>query len=130
MENLEVQATAAEIRRLRAERAAASLQREQVKFTHHHPYTPRTSSGKTNIMVISLSADLYRIQGQMVQAGRKHAALIVKWWMGGLGLAWLLSMVISVLISPVLGFVVVIPIIALFLLFGYASSNVEMKVCE
>ena len=64
----------------------------------------------------------------MLQAGRKHASLIVKWWMGGLGLAWLSSMAISALISPVLGFVVVIPIVALFLVFGYASSNVEMKV--
>lgn len=73
-------------------------------------------------------ASLTREQGQMVSAGRKHAALIVKWWLWGLLLGWLLAIIVSVLVSPVLGFIVVVPILAIFLTMGYASSSVEMKV--
>ena len=36
------------------------------------------------------TASLQREQGQMVTAGKKHAALIVKWWLWGLLLGWLL----------------------------------------
>ena len=64
----------------------------------------------------------------MVTAGKKHAALIVKWWLWGSLLGWLLAIIVSVLVSPVLGFIVFVPVMALFLLFGYASSSVEMKV--
>ncbi len=64
----------------------------------------------------------------MVTAGRRHAALIVKWWLWGSLLGWLLAIIVSVLVSPVLGFIVVVPVIALFLLVGYASSSVEMRV--
>jgi len=64
----------------------------------------------------------------MVSAGRKHAALIVKWWLWGLLLGWLLAIIVSVLVSPVLAFIVVVPILAIFLTVGYASSSVEMKV--
>lgn len=61
-------------------------------------------------------------------AGRRHAALIVKWWLWGSLLGWLLAVIVSVLVSPVLGFIVVLPSVALFLLIGYASSSVEMRV--
>lgn len=61
-------------------------------------------------------------------AGRRHAALIVKWWLWGSLLGWLLAVIVSALVSPVLGFIVVLPSVALFLLVGYASSSVEMRV--
>jgi ABC-type proline/glycine betaine transport system permease subunit len=73
-------------------------------------------------------ATLHKDQKQMVSAGKKHAALIVKWWLWGLLLGWLLAIIVSALVSPVLAFMVVIPILAIFLTVGYASSSVEMKV--
>lgn len=47
--------------------------------------------------------------------------------MGSL-LAWLIGLVISLVVSPVLGFIIYIPIVAISLLLGYMSSNVEYKV--
>jgi hypothetical protein len=43
-------------------------------------------------------------------------------------LAWLIGLVISLVVSPVLGFIIYIPIVAISLLLGYMSSNVEYKV--
>ena len=67
-------------------------------------------------------------QDLLASSGRKHASLIVRWWVSGLLLGWLLALILSLTTSPVLGFLVLIAMEAISLLFGYASSAVEMKV--
>lgn len=68
------------------------------------------------------------LQDLLTSSGRKHSGLIVRWWMSGVLFGWCLGLILSLAMSPVLGFLVLIPLEAISLLFGYASSAVEMKV--
>lgn len=147
MDALELRTAEAEARRLRADRGTAKLQREQVRtgrigymwiagwvvvctFMRVCPVGRCTLSApsRTPSQPYLLPHARPPLQEQMVTAGRRHAALIVKWWLWGSLLAWLLAVIVSVLVSPVLAFILVVPVIALFLLVGYASSSVEMRV--
>jgi hypothetical protein len=76
------------------------------------------------------SVILWVTQDLLSSTGRKHAALIARWWLAGSLLGWLLGLTVSVVTSPILGFIVVIPFVGIFLLFGYGSSSVEMKVSK
>lgn len=67
-------------------------------------------------------------QDAIESTGRKHTYLIVQWWLLGSLTAWLIGLVVSMAVSPALGFIIYIPLVALSLALGYTSSNVEYKV--